>query len=343
MLEAIAQATLNDDVFREDSTTAAFEQEIADRCGHEAAAFVITGTMANQLALRTLLTQPPHAILADAHSHIIHWEAGGVAHISGAMVQGIKPMNGRFLTLEDIQKHAVVTDDVHKTPTRVISLENTTSGTVIPLAEMRRMKSWATRKGIKIHLDGARLWEAVAAGAGTICEFAQCADVLTLDFSKNLGAPMGAMVIGPAELIQRLRRMRKSFGGGMRQAGVLGAAARQAVLENFGHGQTDSKGVLRRSHELARRVGQMWTQRGGKLLREVETNMVWLNLRDAGMDGAKWDAAGRRRGIRVDGKRVVLHHQICEEALSRLALAMDDVFSLSCTPREEQCPVRARL
>lgn len=336
MLAAIAQTTLNDDVFREDSTTIGFEKEIAHRCGHQAAAFVITGTMANQLALRALLSQPPQSILADSHAHIIHYEAGGPAHISGAMIQAIRPMNGRYLTLEDVQKHAVITDDVHKAPTRVISLENTTSGTIIPLDELRRIRTWATSKGVKIHMDGARLWEAVAAGAGTLREFAQCVDVLALDFSKNLGAPMGAMVVGDAELIQRLRRIRKSLGGGMRQAGVLAAAARQAVLENFGPGQTDSRGVLPRSHDLARAVGDMWSQTGGKLMREVETNMVWLDLKDAGVEEAEWNAAGRRHGVRLDGKRVVVHHQICDEAMNRLSRAMDDVLHARCVRQGEQ-------
>jgi threonine aldolase len=117
MLQAIVQTTLSDDVFREDSATIDFEKEIARRCGHEAAAFVITETMANQLALRALLAQPPQAIRADSHAQIIHHEAGGTAHISGAMIQAIRPMNGRYLTLEDVQRHAVITDDVHKAPT----------------------------------------------------------------------------------------------------------------------------------------------------------------------------------------------------------------------------------
>lgn len=103
MLKAIAQATLNDDDFREDRTTLEFEAKIACLTGHEAAAVVITGTMANQLALRTLLDQPPHAVLADSQSHILNWEAGGVAHLSGAMVQAVQPQNGLYLTVEDIK------------------------------------------------------------------------------------------------------------------------------------------------------------------------------------------------------------------------------------------------
>lgn len=279
MLRAIVQTTLNDDVYREDDTTIKFEEEIASICHHEAAAFVISGTMANQLALRTMLWQPPYAILADSSAHIVHWEAGGISHLSGAMLQSVRPSNGLYLTLEDIQTNVVLSDDVHKCPTRVVSIENTSNGTIIPLEELRKVKLWAKRVGIQVHIDGARLWEAVAAGGGTLAEYAQCSDLLTLDFSKGLGAPMGAMVVGSAESIKRLRRIRKSIGGGMRQSGVLVAAARQALRENFGSGRQDTTGVLKKSHSVARIVGNIWTERGGKLLRPVDTNIVWLDLK----------------------------------------------------------------
>ncbi|OLN88632.1 Alanine racemase TOXG [Colletotrichum chlorophyti] len=326
MLLAIAQTTLHDDVYGEDTTTSQFEQDMAKTCGHEGAAFVLSGTMANQLALRSLLQQPPHAILADASAHIIHWEAGGIAHLSGAMVQGIRPKNGLYLTLDDIKKHAVLTDDVHKCPTKVLSIENTCSGIIVPLAELQRIKKWATAHDIAVHMDGARLWEAVSAGAGSLHDFGKCCDVLTLDFSKNLGAPMGAMVLGSSELIRRLRRLRKSIGGGMRQAGVLAAGARQAVLENFGLGGSDTRGVLQSSRIMAKKAGMMWTTRGGRLLKPIETNMVWLDLKRCGADQSEWNEIGKQHGIKLDGKRVVLHHQIDEEALRRLGAVMDEAL-----------------
>ncbi|KAH8884636.1 beta-eliminating lyase [Thozetella sp. PMI_491] len=331
MLAAIANATLQDDVFREDQATLDFERAMADLCGHEDGAFVITGTMANQLALRALLGQPPHAVLVDAQSHLVHFEAGGIAFLSGALVQAIRPRNGRYLVLEDVAQHAVRTDDVHKCPTRAVSIENTAAGGVVPLAELKRIRAWAATHDIAVHMDGARLWEAVAAGAGTVRDFAQCCDVLTLDFSKNLGAPMGAMVLGSAALqvlpvINRLRRLRKGIGGGMRAAGVLAAAARQAVLENFGPGQTDTRGVLAQSHTLAQRAAQMWLGKGGRLSRPAETNMLWLDLRAAALSAEALNALGRKHGIRLDGKRLVFHHQICEAAMQRLNLVMTDAL-----------------
>ncbi|EMD61583.1 hypothetical protein COCSADRAFT_344444 [Bipolaris sorokiniana ND90Pr] len=271
MLCAIARTTLNDDVYREDETTINFEQEVANLCNHEAAAFVVSGTMANQLALRTLLWQPLHALLADASAHIVHWESGGISRFWGAMLQTMRPSNNLYLTLEDIQKSAVLSYDVHKCPTRVVSIENTSNGTVVPLEELRRVEDWATRAGLQVHIDGARLWEAVAAGV--------CADLVTVNFSKGIGAPMGAMVIGSAESIQRLGRIRKSIGDGMRQSGVLVAAARQGLLENFGTSQTDMRGILKKSHSLAGTIGTLWIEKGGKLVRPVEKNIVWLNLR----------------------------------------------------------------
>lgn len=308
--------------------TASFENELAAICGKEAAAFVITGTMANQLALRTLLNQaPPYAVLADASSHIIHWEAGGVAFLTGATMQAVRPMNERYLTLEDAEKHAVITYDVHKCPTRVISIENTSSGLIVPLMELKRIKDWAEKHDVKVHIDGARLWEAVAAGAGTLREFADCADLMTLDFSKNLGAPMGAMVLGSADDIQRLKRIRKGIGGGMRQAGILAAAARQAVTDNFGMGPVAQVDALQRTHDLARLVGKMWAGKGGRLLKDVETNMVWLDLTSAGVVVAEWNWKGRQHGVLLDGKRIVVHHQISDAAVARLGRVMDEVLA----------------
>lgn len=327
ILHAIKHASLNDDVYGEDGSTYSFENDLATICGKQAAAFVITGTMANQLALRTLLNQaPPYAILTDASSHIIHWEAGGVASTSGAIIQAIRPLNGKYLTLEDVEKHAVITDDVHKCPTRVISMENTSSGLIVPLLDLQKIKEWAVRNDVKVHLDGARLWEAVAAGAGTLEDFASCADLVTLDFSKNLGAPMGAMVLGNLDDIKRLKRIRKGMGGGMRQAGVLAAGARQALTDNFGIRSVTNSIIFKRTQHLARKVGRMWVERGGLLLKEIDTNMVWLDLKSAGVDVKRWNSKGKQHGVLLDGKRVVIHHQISDTAINQLGRVMDEVL-----------------
>lgn len=328
MLRSIIETTLHDDVYQEDPTTSSFENHVAELTGHSAGIFVLSGTMANQLSLRTLLSQPPQAILCDARAHIIHWEAGGIASISGAMVQGVPPSNGEFLTLEDIQRKVVLSDDVHKCPTRVIALENTISGLIHPLSETQKICKWARQNGLKLHLDGARLWEAAAAGAGSLRDYAQCFDSVALDFSKGLGAPMGAVVVGDSDFIARARRIRKSMGGGMRQAGVLSAAARAALDETFGplFVDTDVGGKLGAVHNLAQRVADMWTRRGGKLRRRVQTNIVWLDLNSAGVVEEIFQAVGRKQGIKVDGCRIVLHYQISEEGIRRLGQTFDGIL-----------------
>jgi threonine aldolase len=328
MVRAILETTLLDDVYQEDPTTSSLEQHMANLTGHEAGIFVLSGTMANQLALRTLLTQPPHAVLCDARSHIIHWEAGGLASQCGAMVQGIMPNNGEFLMLEDIQRKAILSNDVHRCPTTVISLENTISGLVHPLPELQRIFNWSRQYGLKVHMDGARLWEAVATGAGSLRDFAQCTDTVSLDFSKGLGGPMGAIVVGNNNFVDRARRIRKGMGGGMRQAGVLSGAARAAVNETFGPGVWGRNlgGKLRAVHETAKDVAEMWMRRGGKLRRRTETNLVWVDLILARICNEDFADIGRHFGLKLDGGRIVLHHQISMEALRRLGQVFDEVL-----------------
>src|SRR6187402_826542 len=201
MLAAIQNTTLLDDVFQEDPTTNSLESHMASLTQHEAALFVLSGTMGNQLALRTHLTQPPHSVLCDYRAHILQWEAGGVATLSGALVKGVVPKNGVYLTLEDIEKNVILGDEIHTCPTRVISLENTLGGTIMPLSEVRKISAFAKEHDIRLHLDGARIWEAVVAGAGSLTDYTKEFDSVSLCFSKGLGAPVGSILVGKAKFI----------------------------------------------------------------------------------------------------------------------------------------------
>ncbi|KAK4507870.1 hypothetical protein PRZ48_001605 [Zasmidium cellare] len=312
MLSAIAATTLADDVFQEDPTTNTFETFIADLTGKDAALFVMSGTMGNQVAIRTHLQGPPHSIVADHRSHIIEYEAGGVAVLSGAMTRPIVPANGRYITLEEIQEKCDLRSDIHGCPTKLISLENTLAGVVMPLEECRRIKEWATEKGILVHLDGARLWEVVAAGKGSLKEYCACFDSISLCFSKGLGAPIGSMVVGTNVFRERARWIRKMLGGGTRQLGVLTAAARVAVEDQF------LGGKLKASHERAREVAAVWERYGGKTTNPVETNMVWFDLKAAGISADKFIEEGEKAGLRLRGGRLVVHYQIGEEAVRRV-------------------------
>lgn len=331
MLDAITQTTLLDDVFRSDPTTNNLESFIAQMTGHPAALLVLSGTMGNQVALRTHLTQPPHAVLTDHRSHILEYEAGGVASLCGALVKGVIPSNGHSLTLDDVKKHAVVSEDVHACPTRVISLENTLGGEILPLADCQAISSWARQHNIKMHLDGARLWEAVAAQVAEgehnndlvtgLKAYCTCFDTVSLCFSKGLGAPIGSIIIGPETFLKKARHIRKSIGGGLRQAGVVTAAARVAVEETF------LGGKLVGSHEKARQIAKLWTGKGGSLSKQVETNMVWFDLERAKIEDKRFAEIGVRHGLQLIGGRLVVHYQISDDAVTRLEKVMDEVLT----------------
>jgi threonine aldolase len=312
MLQAIQQCSLLDDVTMEDPTTLSLERFMADLAGKEDALLVLSGTMGNQVALRAHLTAPPQAVLCDRRGHIINYEAGGVASLSQAMVQPIDARNGTYMTLEEVQQYAVISDDVHACPTRVISLENTLNGAIMPLSEVRRISAWARENAIIMHLDGARLWEAVAAGAGTLKDFCAEFDSISLCFSKGLGAPIGSIIVGTKAFIKRSRWIRKSIGGGLRQAGVVAAPARVAVEETF------LGGKLAQSHENAKKIQNIWTELGGQLQYPVDTNMVWLDLDAHGIQVNHFIELADKYGVRVRGGRFVVHYQIGEEAIERL-------------------------
>jgi threonine aldolase len=328
MLAAIQSTTLLDDVFMEDSTTISLESHLAQLTQHQAALFVLSGTMGNQLALRSHLTQPPYSVLCDYRAHILEWEAGGAASLCGALVKGVVPQNGVYLTLEDIKKNIVLSDDVHACPTRVIALENTLGGTIMPLSETRRISAFAREHGVKLHLDGARIWEAVVAGAGSLPEFTTCFDSASLCFSKGLGAPVGSILVGSQAFIKHARWVRKSIGGGLRQSGVVTAAARVAVDETFGRGPNGEGGLLKRSHEVAKRIAGMWINMGGKLAKPTETNMVWFDLEDCGVSEEEFVELGKQHRLRLLGGRLVVHYQISDEAVERLRQALETVMAM---------------
>jgi len=238
--------------------------------------------------------------------------------LTGAMVNGVTPSNGIYLTLEDIEKNVVLSDDCHACPTKVISLENTLRGMIIPLKEVQRIADFARKHNIKMHLDGARLWEAVAAGAGSLSEYGACFDSMTLCYSKGLGAPIGSILVGSKYFIKQARWIRQAIGGTLRQAGVLTAAARNAVDENFGVGENGEGNVLKRTHLIARQIAEFWQSLGGELEHPVMTNMVWIDLRKAGIDPQKFRDVAQGKGVKLTRGRLVIHHQISELAIERL-------------------------
>ncbi|KJZ70323.1 hypothetical protein HIM_07590 [Hirsutella minnesotensis 3608] len=330
MLAAVQACSLLDDVFREDPTTTDLETHVASLAGKEDGLFVLSGTMGNQLALRSLLVQPPYAVLCDHRSHIIQSEAGGVSSLTGASVQSVVPKNGVHLTLEDVLAHVVLGDDVHDCPTRVISLENTLDGMIMPLSEVQRISAFAREHDIKMHCDGARLWEAVAAGAGTLPAFCSNFDTISLCFSKGLGAPVGSILVGPRATLKHSRWVRKSLGGGMRQPGMITAAARVALDETFGKKPDGRDGLLKSSHEMAKKVETLWKGMGGQLAHPVHTNMCWLDLEAAQCSVERLVELGAEAGLKLNGGRLVTHYQIAQneqDVLRRLEQVFKGIFT----------------
>lgn len=215
MREAMARAPVGDDVFNEDPTVHQLQDRVADLLGKEAALFVPSGTMSNQVCVR-VHTQPGDEILCDVNSHIYVYEAGGPAVHSGVMCRTLEGDHG-ILEVSQLEDKIRPIDD-HQVRTRLVCLENTHNrggGRIYPLAKIRAISTWARQHGLAMHLDGARLWNAIVATGIPAAEWAGPFDSVSVCFSKGLGAPIGSALAGPREFIARARRVRKLFGGGM--------------------------------------------------------------------------------------------------------------------------------
>ncbi|KAI6032022.1 pyridoxal phosphate-dependent transferase [Pisolithus microcarpus] len=223
MYEYATKASLGDAVFH-DPSTQALETHMAQLTGKEAALLVASGTMSNQLAIRTHLRQPPFSVVCDGRSHINKYESGGAALHTGAHLIPIVPSNRHHLTLKDISPHVVLGEDIHSAPTRLICLENTVDGLILPQSDIVDISQFAHENNILVHLDGARLWHVAATTNTPMSVLCAPFDSVSLCFSKGLGAPMGTCLVGSKAFIQKAKWFRKAFGGGMRQTGIIAAA-----------------------------------------------------------------------------------------------------------------------
>ncbi|KAI0307578.1 pyridoxal phosphate-dependent transferase [Multifurca ochricompacta] len=308
MCDYAVQASLGDDVYHEPNT-AALEAHMARLFGKEAALFVPSGTMSNQLAMRTHLKQPPYSVLCDHRAHVYACEAGGVAFHSGAQVIPVIPSNRHHLTLDDIQKFIVLDEDIHFALTQVIELENTLHGSIFPQDEIIRISEFARKRGIKMHLDGARIWH-VAVETGTpldvLCE---PFDSISACFSKGLGAPVGSCLMGSKEFIARARWFRKTFGGGMRQTGFFAASVAYALTHNFPK--------LAAVHQLTRRLERGLLELGVEITGSVETCMVFYNPSPIGTNYTEIAERAEQlpSPLLLGGSRLVVHIQTSEQAI----------------------------
>lgn len=269
MRRVMAAAEVGDDVLGDDPTVIRLQERIAELMGKEAACFVPSGTMANQTAIRAH-TEPGDEVIAHKDSHIIHYETGSPAALSGVMIRPAEGDRGLF-EADEVEARPYSS---HFARTRLVVIENTHNrggGAVWPLEQIIRVTKKAREQQLRLHLDGARVWNACIATGVKPAEYARHFDTVSCCFSKGLGAPAGSAVAGDNETIFRVHRFRKMFGGAMRQAGVLAAAALHA-LENHRERLAEDHANAR---ALAERIGRI---RGLTIPMKVETNMVFFDI-----------------------------------------------------------------
>jgi len=225
MRKAMYEAELGDDVYGEDPTVNRLQEMAAEKMGKEAALFVASGTMGNQVAVLTH-SKPGSEIIIEADAHIYYYEAAAASVFAGVQPRPLK--GNRGILPAALVEWAIREDDIHLPPTALICLENThnrAGGVVFPLKEMKKIEQVAARHNLPIHLDGARIFNASIASGVPVKDYTACVTSVQFCFSKGLSAPVGSILAGPADFIEEARRWRKRMGGGMRQAGVIAAAA----------------------------------------------------------------------------------------------------------------------
>lgn len=274
MLEAMFNAPVGDDVFKEDPSINAFENEVAALFGKEAALFFPSGTMTNQTAIK-LHTQPGDQLICDHYAHIFNYEGGGVSFNSGVSCKMIQGDRGK-ITAEQIEECINPPDFYHSPKTSLVCLENTTNkggGAVYLLDEIKAINALCDRENLALHLDGARLWNALEVTKEDPKEYGALFDTISLCFSKGLGCPIGSVLVGSKEQMNEALRIRKVLGGGMRQAGYLAAAGSYALK----HHRSDLNEDHRRAKEIA---NELQNSSFVKEVQPVETNIIIFSLKD---------------------------------------------------------------
>lgn len=267
MLEAMFRANVGDDVFGEDPTINKLEALAAEMFGMEAALFCPSGTMTNQIAIKCH-TQPGDEVICDKLSHVYIYEGGGIAFNSGCQVKPIEGDRGR-ITAEQV-KSSINPDDLHKPVTRLVSLENTANrggGSCYQWNDIRQIKEVCVENNLGLHLDGARIFNAIVEMKENPKDYGTTFDSISVCLSKGLGAPVGSVLLGKKDFIRKARRVRKVFGGGMRQAGYLAAAGIFALQNNIER--------LANDHKHAKKIAESLLKKPftGKIM-PVETNII---------------------------------------------------------------------
>jgi len=323
MLKFMTEAEVGDDVFAEDPTVSAFEEKVSAMFGMETGLFVPSGTMSNQLGIK-VLTNPGDEILIDHKGHIFNYETGGAGFLSGVQIHPIYGRNGK-LSVDHI-KDSVRGGFDWEPKTTVLCLENTTNkggGVCYTKAELEHLKEFADEKNLSVHLDGARIWNAMVATGIEASFFGSIADTISVCFSKGLGAPVGSMLLSTKENIAKARRFRKMWGGGMRQVGLLAAAADFALENNYEK--------LKQDHIRAKQLAAVINTCSMLSIdtESVETNIVIFDVENE-------TAVSALEKLEIEGIRMVpfgpktiratFHYQIEDKQLEKVMGKMKNLF-----------------
>ncbi|NVO19200.1 MAG: aminotransferase class I/II-fold pyridoxal phosphate-dependent enzyme [Bacteroidetes bacterium] len=272
MMEAMMNAALGDDVFGDDPTVNALESKVAKIFGMEAALFCASGTMANQVAIK-VHTQPGDEVICNELSHVYYYEGGGIAMNSGASVCLLHGDRGR-INAQQVKDHINPVDDVHRPLSRLVSVENTMNkggGSIYDFRELQKIGKVCADHGLRYHLDGARLFNALAETTETTSDYGKLFHSISICLSKGLGAPVGSVLVGSKEFITKARRIRKVFGGGMRQAGILAAAGIYALDNHVER--------LKHDHRRARQLGEILKHLPFvESIVPIESNLLFFNI-----------------------------------------------------------------
>ena len=318
MRDAMRNADVGDDVYGEDPAVNRLQANVAGMFGKEAALFVPTGTMGNEVCIK-LWTEPGDEIIAGEDSHVVVYETGAPGLLSGVQ---IRPLGAKRGVLDPEEVRRAVRPDAYYYPrTRLVCVENThgrSGGAVYPLDDLRELWITCREAGVRLHLDGARIWNASAASGVSLSDYGRYADTLSVCFSKGLGAPVGSMILGDRKAIESARRYRKIFGGGMRQAGILAVAAEYALRENLAK--------LTQDHEKAKLFAST-LERSGKVRiasAPVETNMVIFDVEGIGRSRDDFLTLMAHAGVlytpeRATQVRAVMHLDVSIEEVAEAA------------------------
>lgn len=322
MLAAMMEAAVGDDVFGEDPTVNKLEAEAASMFGFDTALFCPSGTMTNQIGIKCH-TQPGEEVICDKVSHVYIYEGGGIAFNSGCQVKALDGNRGQ-ITAEQVLE-AINPDDIHKAKTSLVSLENTANrggGSCYDFSEIIQIKEVCLKHQLKLHLDGARLFNALVAKGETAKQYGEIFDSISICMSKGLGAPVGSLLLGNRDYIKKARRVRKVFGGGMRQAGYIAAAGLYALEHHIPK--------LKQDHLHAKLIAEALLRRNfvGHML-PVETNIIIFEITDTFTAVGFCDELRKYDilclPISATQVRMVTHLDVTPEMVTRLVNLLDNM------------------